>query len=115
MMRFWLCAAAFTAAPAFAHATLESSTPAANAVVTAPAQLDLIFSEEIKPNAGVSVTLNGKNVAFGPVQLEANHSEITAAPSAPLAPGVYVVSWHNEASDDGHKAKGSFKFTVKGN
>ncbi len=101
------------AAPAAAHAVLLQSTPAKGSSVSAPATIDIVFSEEVTPTSSLTLWKAGTAVPVGTVTLAPNHSEISAAPAAPLVPGKYEVRWHNEASDDGHKMTGSFTFNVK--
>jgi copper resistance protein C len=103
-------------APAFAHAHLKSSTPAANATVaTAPGELDLTFSEGVNPKfTGVKVTGPGKAaVATGAATLGTGGDTTLVVPvSAPLTAGTYKVDWHALATD-GHKTTGSYSFTIK--
>jgi methionine-rich copper-binding protein CopC len=96
-----------------AHAHLVSATPAANAAVAAPKILSLTFSEKLEPKfSGVDLmTANGKPVAVKSSVAAKDRKTITAALSAPLAAGSYMVMWH-VVSADGHKMKGDFSFTV---
>ena len=107
-------AALLTAATgAQAHAHLVKATPAANAVVAAPKNLCLTFSEKLEPKfSGVDLmTADGKPVALKASVAAKDHKTLTAAPAAPLAPGSYMVMWH-VVSADGHRMKGDFSFTV---
>ncbi len=116
-----LCAALLLAAslaapafiPVFAHAMLLQSSPANGAAVAPPTNISLIFTEEVQNNVAVTIARDGAPVPMGAVSLAPNFSVITVTPAAPFAPGNYVVTWHNTARDDGHKANGSFSFTVK--
>jgi len=46
-----IAAGQFSLQIAHAHAALQQSTPAANAVVASPAQIDLVFNETLLPRA----------------------------------------------------------------
>ena len=106
--------ASLLCSPAFAHAMLLQSNPAAGSVGAAPGTISLTFTEEVLDGASFEVTRNGTTpVPLDMPVLAANHSVLTASPAAPLSAGKYVVSWHNTARDDGHQANGSFSFTVK--
>jgi methionine-rich copper-binding protein CopC len=100
-------------AAAFAHARLQSSTPASNAQLAhAPATLELNFSEEAKL-AVLKLTTAGTQV---PVTLdrgvEASKKIVVTLPA--LQPGTYEVQWSAIAKDDGHVTKGMFSFVVQG-
>jgi methionine-rich copper-binding protein CopC len=99
------------ASPAFAHARLLRSTPAANAKVAAPAKIVLRFSEALAPAFSGALLLDqdGKNVSGDPVTV--NGTMITITPG-PLPPGVYHVNWHS-VGHDSHRLEGEFSFTVK--
>jgi len=100
---------------AFAHAEFVKSVPAPDASVTSPAEIDITFSE------GINLKFSGAKLAdsmkmsvdTGPAGLAKGGDTTLVIPvTKPLAAGEYVVTWHN-LSKDGHKSKGSFKFTVK--
>ena len=97
------------ASPAFAHAKLTSSDPAANASVKPPKMIKLIFSENLEPAfSGADLTdAAGKTV---PVSKSVGGATITLLPLT-LKPGVYKVSWHGVGHDT-HPMGGSFRFTV---
>jgi len=82
----------FLATPAFAHARLTGSEPAANAKVKSPGQVKLHFSESLEP-------------AFSSAS-----DTITLLPLT-LKPGAYKVTWHSVGQDT-HRLTGSFGFTV---
>ena len=89
------------------------STPAANTTVkTAPARLQLWFSQV--PAAGVSV-ISLKNdagdVAVGKTTIVKDEKSMYAEPAKPLAPGKYTLHWRG-AGDDGHVQQGDIVFTV---
>ncbi|ELY4093902.1 CopC domain-containing protein YobA [Cronobacter sakazakii] len=111
-----LVAAVMTTPAVWAHAHLKAQQPAANATVDAsPEALTLTFSEGIEPAfSGVTLTgPNGKKMATSAVKRAPNDDKQLVAPLvAPLASGEYQVQWH-VVSVDGHKTKGSYRFSVK--
>ena len=108
---------AMAAAPRGAmHTHLKKSLPAANDTVPSPASLELWFSEKIElPFSRVTIK-NLAGVAQPVGTLKFSDASDTAAVLVPvtasLAPGEYTVGW-SAAAQDGHPAKGTFKFTVK--
>ena len=101
--------------PALAHAHLQSATPAGGSTVaTAPAEIDLTFSEAVELKfTGAEVTGPGKAaVKTGAASLAAGNRTVKIPVEGSLAPGVYTVAWH-ALSTDGHKTKGSYSFTLK--
>ena len=106
----------FSAASAFAHAGLATTMPAANSTVAASQpEISLTFSEAIDLKFSGAKLEDSKNidVPTGPASLAKDDDKILLIPlSTPLSAGDYLVMWHN-LSKDGHKIKGSFKFTVK--
>ena len=102
------------AAPALAHAHVVSSTPAANAAVSAPAQISVTFSEKLVPAfSKLSVSMAGMNMNV-PVKtsLSADGKTLTAKPQGAFMKGGYVISWA-AASADGHKTAGKIPFKIK--
>jgi methionine-rich copper-binding protein CopC len=99
------------ALPAFAHARLVKSVPAAGAKVTSPLHISLRFSEALEPAFSGALLLDedGRNVSGEPVKI--NGPLITLTPG-PLLPGVYHVSWHSVGHDT-NRLDGDFSFTVK--
>ena len=97
------------ATPAFAHARLVSSDPAANARIKAPGQIKLQFSENLEPafSSASLVDSAGKTV---PVSKSVGSQTITLLPLA-LKPGAYKVTWQSVGQDT-HRLTGSFGFTV---
>ena len=103
-------------APAFAHAHLKSASPAAGSTVaTAPAELDLTFSEALNLKfTGVNLTGPAATaVAIGDAALRVPDGTTLVVPvTGTLAAGTYTVAWH-ALSADGHKTSGSYTFTIK--
>jgi methionine-rich copper-binding protein CopC len=100
--------------PAFAHAELVSSVPAANEMaMPAPTELQLKFSEGLELKFS-KVRLTGPDNAViktGPPKLDASDNSLLIVPLAsPLSDGKYTVEWQAVAKD-GHKTKGTYSFT----
>jgi methionine-rich copper-binding protein CopC len=117
MVKHWFMAAGMTgmilAGPAFGHARLRSSQPAADAQLPlAPQSLTLTFSENVRL-AVLSLAAGPKEI---PVALDRNApAAATVSVALPaLAAGRYPVKWSALSADDGHVTKGSFAFTVVG-
>jgi methionine-rich copper-binding protein CopC len=101
------------AAPIWAHAKLQSSTPADHAQLTeAPKSITLKFNESAKL-AMVKLTTGDKEISV-PVDKNAKASQTFSVELPGLAAGKYVVQWTAVAADDGHVTKGSFDFTIAG-
>jgi methionine-rich copper-binding protein CopC len=102
------------AAPAFAHAHVVSSNPAANAVIAAPKQVSVTLSEKLVPAfSKIEISMTGMNMAV-PVKstVSADGKTIVATPTGALMKGSYVINW-SAASVDGHKTKGTIPFKIK--
>jgi copper resistance protein C len=99
------------AVPAFGHAKLRSSVPAADAQLqSAPASLTLSFNEAVRL-AVLSLDTAGKGI---PVTVDRNTpaaAQVTVGLPA-LAPGKYQVHWSAMSVDDGHVTQGSFSFVI---
>lgn len=100
-------------APCFAHARLESSTPASNAqLASAPKALTLKFNETATL-AVLKLLSAGKEIPI-PLDKSAKPDRAFTFDLPALAPGNYAVQWSAVAADDGHVTKGSFNFTITG-
>ena len=101
------------AAPAHAHAVLESSVPAGSSVVdTAPTDITLDFDEPVTVEPGAIRLLDsaGQQTTLGPPERGTDASVVVS--SVPdLKDGAYVVAWQ-VISQDGHPASGAFTFQV---
>ena len=97
------------ATPAFAHARLVGSDPAAGTKVKSPGQIKLHFSETLEPafSSASLAEAGGKTV---PVSKSVGGDTITLLPMT-LKPGAYKVTWHSVGQDT-HRLAGSFGFTV---
>jgi copper resistance protein C len=99
------------AGPCAAHAKLQSSSPAANALLSeAPKTLTLKFNEAAQL-AALKLVGEGKEIAL-PVDKAAPPSQSFNLPLPGLAPGKYTVQWTAVAADDGHVTKGTFAFSI---
>ena len=99
------------ATPAFAHAHLQKSIPAAGAKVKSPGRIVLRFSEALEPAFSGALLLDkdGRNVSGAPIVVDGPLMTLTPGP---LAPGIYHVSWHSVGHDT-HRLEGDFSFTIK--
>jgi methionine-rich copper-binding protein CopC len=102
-------AAMAVASPAWAHASLKSSDPAANASVKSPSLIRLVFSENLEPafSGAILSDAAGKKI---PVPASVGGATITLMPLA-LKPGAYKVTWHSVGHDT-HRISGNFSFKV---
>jgi methionine-rich copper-binding protein CopC len=98
-----------TVSPAFAHAKLVSSDPAANASVKSPTMIKLSFSESLEP-AFSTASLSDSAGKTLPVPKSVGGATITLLPIG-LKPGAYHVTWQ-AVGHDTHKLSGSFGFKV---
>ena len=121
-MRKIILAAAFAAlsfmaysSAAYAHAELMAAEPPVNGTVkSAPTELDLKFSEELNLKfTGIKVTGPDKKEVKteNAMLMDGDKTLMVSVPGA-LVPGTYKVEWH-ALSQDGHKTKGQYNFTVK--
>ena len=103
------------AAPAQAHDTVVSSTPAADATLTElPAAFDIVTSEPLLDVGGQSgafalQVLDAQGLYYGDGCLDIEGSTMTTA-AALGAAGAYTVRWQFIASD-GHTVSGEYPFT----
>ncbi len=109
-------AAATLAAPAaaWAHAALLRTFPTASAEVdTPPAELRLVYDEEVEPRfAVVSVTdAAGHQQVNGTVHRSASNAYELDAPLRRSAEGWYLVFWR-VISADGHPVRGAFLYRI---
>jgi copper transport protein len=102
-----------TASPAFAHATLDSTSPSPGSrVPTSPANVVLQFSEPVtfESNAVQVFDSKGKTVNSGKPKHGTRSSEVTVT-LPQLKDGVYAVTWR-VISADTHPVQGAFTFAV---
>lgn len=103
------------ASPAWAHAHLVSSNPAANASVTAaPKVITLTFNEKLVPTfSKFELTMPEHGGMKVPVKttVSKDGKSITGTPESALTKGAYKIVW-SAASADGHKMNGEVAFKV---
>ena len=99
-----------------AHAEYVTSEPHANGILpTAPTGVSITLSEAAQAGtASIRVTdVNGTRVDLGPVNRSASDPRTFSVGLAPIAPGVYTVTWSAVSAVDGHFTAGSFAFAVQ--
>jgi copper transport protein len=104
------------ASPAFAHALLERSYPAADSSLPrAPQAMLLYFTEAPEPSLSTVLLLDsaGQTVpSVGqPTVVPGNPQELRVKLPR-LAQGVYTVNWRTVSKTDGHVTGGSFAFGI---
>jgi methionine-rich copper-binding protein CopC len=108
-------AASLFGGAAYAHPQLQSADPAAGAATTtSPKQIRITFNENVIPKmSGVEVKdQTGKVIATGKAATDPANKKLLVVPvNEQLPPGDYKVEWH-AVSDDTHRVKGSFSFSV---
>jgi methionine-rich copper-binding protein CopC len=108
-------AASLFGGTAYAHPLLQSAEPAVGAAVTtSPKQIRITFNENVIPQmSGVEVKdQTGKIIPKGEAATDpANKKSLVVPVNEQLPPGDYKVEWH-AVSDDTHRIKGSFSFSV---
>ena len=109
------------ATAAFAHPSLVSSTPADKSQVTAPATIELKFSETLVPQfSAANLVMTGMPgmANHGAMKINANVSGATdgktmvITPAQTLQAGSYRVEWRAVSSDT-HAITGNITFQVK--
>jgi methionine-rich copper-binding protein CopC len=109
MNRIIIAALLLAASPAFGHARLTDSTPAANASVKSPGLVRLHFSEALEP-AFSGATLKDAAGKTIPASAAVGGTAVTLIAPA-LRPGAYTVEWHSVGHDT-HRVTGHFTFKV---
>jgi copper transport protein len=103
-----------TAAPAMAHAQLQSNDPVNNARLSvAPTSVTVRFSEEVQITSGSMRVFDtsGKRVDTGTAEHPDGDPAAVRAPLRALPDGGYVVTWR-VVSSDSHPVHGAFTFQV---
>lgn len=104
------------ATPALAHANLVRSDPASGAAVpTAPAQIQIWFSEQPDPHfSDIQVSdANRQRVDAGDMHpASGDPLSLIVSLKPNLANGLYTVSWKTVSAVDGHVVNGNFPFFV---
>jgi copper resistance protein C len=103
------------AGAAFAHAKLVAAAPAVGGQVkTSPSEIRITFSEGVIAKfSGATVTDKAGHAApVGEASVAKDDRKQLVVPlKAPLAPGVYTVTWR-AVSADTHRVQGHYSFTV---
>lgn len=98
-----------------AHALLERSTPAANAELgTAPATIELWFSEPLEPQFSTAYLVDAAGNQFGRDAASVDTADPThlTLTLPMLSPNIYTVVYRTLSQADGHEWLGSFPLTV---
>ena len=100
--------------PSEAHAVLLRSDPADGALLySAPTQVRMWFSEDLNATFSTAQVMNRSQQH---VDIQNAHvttqdaREIDVSLQANLSPGVYIVLWRTQSTNDGHVLSGSFLF-----
>ena len=103
---------AFGSVPAWAHAKLLSSVPAANGILSAaPAEIILTFNEAVTLISFKIVDQDGKeHPAGGPARRDGATVHLPIA--GPLMDGSYTVNYR-AAGNDGHAMNATLAFSVR--
>ncbi len=99
----------------FAHANLDSSTPAAGAsLASAPPELRLDFSEDLDPSFSSVELLNSQQLVVvpGPGVIEPGMPKQLRLALPPLPNDSYTARWRVRSTIDGHITEGSIPFGV---
>lgn len=103
-----------SAAPAWAHAVLQSSNPPSGGTVDrAPAELTLTFNEPVEVSLGAIRVFNcsGGRISVGTPRHAESTSSVVAVSLPALPPSLYVVTWR-VISADSHPVHSTFYFRV---
>jgi methionine-rich copper-binding protein CopC len=98
----------------FAHAELDTPTPADTSIVTTPVtEVSGTFIQRMKVDGSTLVVklVGGGTVAEGGVD-PADDKRMVATPSSPLGSGSYLVEWTTNSAEDNEVARGTWAFTV---
>jgi copper transport protein len=101
--------------PVQAHALLLRSIPPANAMLdSAPAKLELFFTEDISPRL-IKINLkgsDGRNMRLSDTALAAGDATHLIGTLPALPDGAYLIIWQVRSASDGHQSDGTFPFVV---
>ncbi|MXX92403.1 MAG: c-type cytochrome [Chloroflexi bacterium] len=105
----------FVEQSASAHANLLKASPEPSQALDAPPERVIIwFTEPIEPAFSSIAVLDarGADVTEGDTKFDATEPTAMWVPLAQVEYGTFTVVWQNVSSVDGHKATGSFLFSV---
>lgn len=94
-----------------AHAHPQQQSPAANAVISTPAEVRMTFSEPLEAAFSQITVLNAKGDSVTANKATVDGQSLVLVLPA-LTAGRYTVKWAVVASD-GHRSKGNYSFSVK--
>jgi methionine-rich copper-binding protein CopC len=107
-----VCAALFAVGPAFGHAKLLGTVPAADAQLAGPpSSLTLTFNENVRL-AVLKLKTAGHEVPVT-VDRDATAASSVTIPLPPLAAGRYDVQWSVLTTSDGHAVNGVYSFVIR--
>lgn len=110
-----MIAASLFGTAAYAHPELQSAEPAAGAAMTtSPKQIRITFNEGVIPQFCVVKVKDqtGKMISTGKAATDPTDKKVLVVTvKEQLPPGDYKVEWH-AVSDDTHRVKGSYSFSV---
>ncbi len=110
-----MLALALPLSAAQAHAAYVSSTPAANAVLTAtPTTVTITFAQNLDPK-GLSITVVDNKatvVSTGPAQISATDPKTASVTMKGDGSDIYRVDWTTVSAVDGDPTLGAFVFGV---
>ena len=101
--------------PASAHANLLKASPEPSEALDGPPERVIIwFTEAIEPAFSTITVLDarGADITQGATTFDATEPTAMWVPLAQVETGTYTVVWKNVSSVDGHKATGSYLFSV---
>ena len=101
--------------PAAAHANLLRASPEPSQPLDAPPERVIIwFTEPIEPAFSTINVLDarGADATEGETRFDPTEPTAMWVPLAQLGNGTYTVVWKNVSSVDGHKATGSYLFSI---
>ena len=99
----------------FAHAYLESSTPAAGASLSqAPDQLRLTFTEAVDPSFSNVQVLDARRqqVDKGDSHVAPDDPRSMIVSLGSVPDGLYTVAWRTLSSVDGHSVNGAYPLFI---
>ena len=96
-----------------AHPKLLAASPAAGAVVAAPARIELHFNQPLEASFSGGKLTSATKVEPMVAQVDpADAKTMVLTPPQPLTPGVYRLTWHVVGIDT-HVVEGVYVFTVR--
>lgn len=103
--------------PAWSHADMVKSSPAAGSVVAqTPTEIRAWFSEElaVKPSTLRLFDAHNSLLATGGIDPKIARHDVMRLAAPHLSVETYLVRWHAVAADDSKATDGSFRFSIKG-